>query len=212
MSKYMIHTCPARYWYVEEHLLPSLLQQDILRDDIEIYNDVKHDGNLMSTLRSYISLSNRGQTWHLQDDVVVSKSFASVTQYFPPAYNVVSGFCSIYDNETVGGVKPKNMWYSFPCIRIDNKLAHEFVYWVKHEDEMNRHFVQISNNMFDDVLFKDFMNDRYPKANCYNMCPNLVEHIDDLIGGSTLVTRKEKIKSKFWNEPDLIEELKKRLI
>lgn len=212
MSKYMIHTCPARLWYVEEHLLPSLLQQGIMQDDITIYNDIEHDGNLMSTLKSFKSLQAQGKTWHLQDDVVISKAFASVTQYFSPAYNVVSGFCSIYDNEIVGGVKPKDMWYSFPCIRIDNRLAHEFIGWVKHEDDMNRHFVQISNNMFDDALFKDYMKVMHPDANCLNMCPNLVEHIDDLIGGSTLVLRKEKMKSKFWNEPELVIELKKRLM
>ena len=212
MSKYMIHTCPARLWYVEEYLFPSLLQQGIMPDDIVIYNDSEHDGNLMSTLKSFRSLPKNGLTWHLQDDVVVSKQFASVTQYFPPAYKVVCGFCSLYDDETIGAVFPKNMWYSFPCIRIENRLAHQFISWVKHEDEINRHFVQISNNMFDDSLFKDFMKDRHPYANCFNMCPNLVEHIDDLIGGSTLHARKEKIKSKFWNEPGLVDELKKRLM
>lgn len=212
MSKYMIHTCPARLWYVEEHLLPSLLQQGILQDDIIVYNDSEHDGNLMSTLKSFRSLPANGQTWHLQDDVIISNKFASITEYCSPVYNIVSGFCSIYDDDTIGGVKPHDMWYSFQCIRIDNRLAHEFISWVKHEDEINRHFVQISNNMFDDALFKDFMKDMHPDANCFNMCPNLVEHIDDLIGGSTLVLRKEKMKSKFWNEPELVIELKKRLM
>ncbi len=212
MSKYMIHTCPARLWYVKEHLLPSLLQQGIMQDDIEIYNDSNHDGNLMSTLKSFRLLPDNGQTWHLQDDVIISNKFASITEYFSPVYNIVSGFCSIYDDDTIGGVKPHDMWYSFQCIRIDNRLAHEFISWVKHEDEINRHFVQISNNMFDDSLFKDFMKNRHPDANCFNICPNLVEHIDDLIGGSTLVNRKEKMKSKFWNDPELVLELKRRLM
>ena len=212
MSKYMIHTCPARLWYVEEHLLPSLMQQGILQDDIIVYNDSNHDGNLMSTLKSFHTLPEKGQTWHLQDDVLISGKFASVTQYSSSVYNIIAGFCSIYDNDVVGIVEPKDMWYSFQCIRIDNKLAHEFIGWVKNEDDMNRHFVQISNNMFDDSLFKDFMKEMHPYADCYNLCPNLVEHIDDLIGGSTLVLRKEKMKSKFWNEPELIEELKNRLM
>ena len=32
--KYMIHTCEARLWYVEEYLIPSMLKQGIKEDDI----------------------------------------------------------------------------------------------------------------------------------------------------------------------------------
>jgi hypothetical protein len=65
--------------------------------------------------------------------------------------------------------------------------------------------------MFDDYLFKRFMQQEHPKTQVFNLNPNIVNNIDYLIGGSTITKREEKIESLYWYEPKLIEDLKERL-
>ena len=214
--KIMIHTCSSRKWYVNKYLVPSLSQQGIEPTDISIYCDEDQDGNLKSTLKSFDALPKNDCIWHLQDDVILASNFKDMMEdhTLPFDYSVVCGFCSIYDKGPAGEVYPKDMWYSFQCIKIDNKLAHEFVAWVQQKDEEQdgKYFLQISNNMFDDYLFKSFMEEKYPDMEVLNLAPNMVDHIDYLIGGSTLVKRKEKMVSRYFEEPELVEELKNRLM
>ena len=51
--KYMIHSCDKRLWYVNEYLIPSMKEQGIKNEDIIIWNDDKHHGNLGSYIDSY---------------------------------------------------------------------------------------------------------------------------------------------------------------
>jgi len=37
--KYMIHSCNSRLWYVEQYLIPSMIKQNIPREDIILFND-----------------------------------------------------------------------------------------------------------------------------------------------------------------------------
>lgn len=211
--KYLIHTCKTRLWYVEKHLIKSMLQQDIKFGDIDVYVDENNDGNLRSTLRSFSQLPEYGITCHLQDDIILASYFHERIQDYDlpfPLYNVVCGFASVYDKGLDGEVHPEDMWYSFPCIMIHNKYAHEFVDYVENCNDDNE-TVRIANNMFDDWLFKKFMIHNHPEEVVMNEAPNLVNNIDYLIGGSILSARKEKIVSMYWNEPELIEELKKKL-
>ena len=69
MSKYMIHTCPKRKWYVDEFLVPSMIEQGIDSQDITVYNDENEDGHLMAFMNSWKQLKEGG-TWHLQDDII----------------------------------------------------------------------------------------------------------------------------------------------
>lgn len=214
--KFLIHTLPARLWYVTEYLIPSMMQQDIKFDDIDIYIDEALEGNLKSTLRSFKKLpDDYDYTWHLQDDIIISSNFKQIVDELDlPFYNMVScGFCSIYDKGPAGEVTPEDMWYSFNCIKISNKYAHEFVRWVEEKERANdpKFFLQISNNMYDDYLFKSFLMDKHPDAAVDNIAPNLVENIDYLIGGSTLCKREEQIHSRYWKEDDLIEQIKNKL-
>lgn len=215
--KYMIHTIPLREWYVDKYLIPSMLKQGIDREDITVYQDDKKDGNLKSCLKSFASLPEKGHTWHLQDDVIISSKFAQTAYEWdlPFPHDILCGFCSIYDKSDIESVnKVEDMWYSFQCIRINNKLAHEFVDWVQQQeqDEDSKYWLQINNNMFDDYLFKSFIKEVHPDdLAIYNLKPNLVDHIDTLIGGSSLYQRNELMRSMYWEEPELIEELKKKL-
>lgn len=215
--KYMIHTIPLRQWYVDKYLLPSMLKQGIDREDITVYLDDKKDGNLKSCLKSFASLPEKGHTWHLQDDVILASNFAETCKRWeiPFPHEILCGFCSIYDKGVTDiAHNVENMWYSFQCIRINNKLAHEFVDWVQQQkqDEDSKYLMQINNNMFDDYLFKSFIKEQHPRdLAIYNIKPNLVDHIDTLIGGSSLYQRNELMRSMYWEEPELIEELKKKL-
>lgn len=212
--KYLIHTMPARYWYVTDYLIPSMLQQGIKFDDIDIYTDAAGEGCLKSTLKSFKARPDTGYTWHIQDDVIISSSFKEVTEYIQNYEGniVVCGFASCYDKHAAatGTTKPEHMWYSFPCIGIPNVYAHEFVEWIENNDDESD-LIYIHNNMFDDYLFKRFMQQEHPKTQVFNLNPNIVNNIDYLIGGSIISKREEKIESLYWCEPELIEDLKERL-
>ena len=53
MPKYMIHSSSQRKWYVQEYLIPSLLEQKIDRKDILLYVDENNEGCLKSSIRSF---------------------------------------------------------------------------------------------------------------------------------------------------------------
>ena len=206
--KYMIHTCNARLWYVQQYLKPSLLQQGIKESNIKIWLDEENKGNLTSTLESFSSLPKTGYTWHLQDDVIVCSDFKEKTEKLE--HGLCAGFCSIYDHSKIyGPCSPKLMWYSFQCYKIPNKYAHQFVKWVQQKDEEqdSKYFVQISNNMYDDYLFKEFLIEKHPEDIGFNVMPNLVDNIDFLLGGSTIVKRDEIITAEYFMEPKLVCEM-----
>ena len=203
--KYMIHTCNARLWYVQQYLKPSLEKQGIKESNIKIWLDEENKGNLASTLESFSSLPKSGYTWHLQDDVIICSDFKERTENLEQ--DLCAGFCSIYDSSKYyGPCRPSVMWYSFQCYKIPNAYAHQFVKWVQQKDEEqdSKYFVQISNNMFDDYLFKEFLKEKHSNDIGLNVYPNLVENIDFLIGGSTLVKREEMMVSEYFMEPSLV--------
>lgn len=220
--KYMIHAVPCRLWYVEKFLIPSMLEQGIKFDAIDVYIDSNQDGNLRSCLKSFRSLPDKGETCHLQDDVILARDFKKHIEEYHDLVEVgpepiaMCCFESIYDNgETKDKewVKPKDMWYSFQCITIPNKIAHEFTEWVMQqwEDNNPKTWLWISNNMFDDFLFKAFLIDKHPNEDVYLQTPNLVEHVDTIIGGSTLVQRKEIMRSTSFPNPELVKQLEERV-
>ena len=218
--KYLIHAVPTRLHYVEGYLIPSMLQQGIPLSHIDVYVDSYHEGNLKSTLKSFSQLPDKGETCHLQDDVILARDFKKHIEEYHDLVEVgpepiaMCCFESIYDKgETKDKewVKPKDMWYSFQCIVIPNKIAHEFVDWVqqKEDDEDGKYWLQITNNMFDDYLFKSFLTEKHPGADVYLQNPNLVDHIDYIIGGSTLSKRDCPMRTFSFKDQDLVEKLEK---
>lgn len=211
----MIHACPDRMWYVKDYLIPSMQRQGIFLMDIEVFEDKDKLGNLKACLTSFMQLPDDDYgTWHLQDDVVLSKWFMPRTAQYDDG--LVNGFCSKYcDGKPPGVVTPENMWYSFPCTRIPNLLARRFVRWFYQEAvNIGKYQRYIEENKFDDELFKEFIKTKYPGLRMRNLSPNLVDHIDYMIGGSTMNKTKaiqNDRRSKFWNEEDIIKELEVRL-
>lgn len=209
--KYMIHACPKRMWYVDNYLIPSMLDQGIDKGNIVVWNDIDGVGNLASCLASFASCQEEGETWHLQDDVVICHDFAERTASAPKG--VVCGFCvGRYEDAIVEGeTYTKYMWQSsFQCIKIPNYLAVEFAEWIERE----KHRLQdhISTGKRDDLLFRIFIMEEHFSMNVYNMSPHLVEHVDWLIGGSVINQCRGFLpRGLFWEDEEIIEDLKQKL-
>lgn len=217
MAKYMIHSCMQRLWYVNVYLVPSMLKQGIDEKDIILYVDLDKDGNLVSCMKSFQHLGKIDVQgiWHLQDDVILSSDFKQRTEELDDG--LVCGFCCDYDanKEITGVTNIINMWYSFPCIRIPNKLAIECADWVfnglSHPTEV-KFFMRNGKN--DDLVFRAFLERHYPSMSVTLVKPNLVNHIDYLIGGSTINAERRKSKiitAEYWDEPELIDDLETQL-
>lgn len=211
--KYMIHTCPKRLWYVEEFLVPSMIAQGIKQEDIKVWNDVDGIGNLRATMKSFSEIPMDGQgTWHLQDDVIISSQFKALTEQYNDG--IVCGFCSHYSRgRHAGKTNTRNMWYSFPCIRIPNNMARQCSKWF-YQGAINdpKYKKWVESRKHDDEAFKEFLRIKYPGHQSYNLAPNLVNHIDYMLGGSTVGNQRDELAvSLYWEEDNLVEELQEKL-
>lgn len=220
MAKYMIHACNDRLWYVVNYLIPSMMEQGIDEQDVKLYLDEKNQGCLESCMLAFLSvpIDDEG-TWHLQDDVILCSDFKKRTEELDIEYhnNVVCGFCYEKDDRArnVGPVGVKEMWYSFPCIRIPNKLARGCADWYFRYVKFAKEYqVWIHAKKYDDSVFDVYLQDYHPKETILNVKPNLVDHVDYLIGGSKVnATRPEKeTHTIFFDDKYLIDELRKKLL
>lgn len=213
--KVLIHACPQRMWYVEGFLVPSLLEQGLGRDAIEIWNDSEGKGNLISCMESFASRTGSGGTWHLQDDVLICSDF--VKRCEANDTGIVFGFCSLGNRdkpEQHGRVYVHQAWNGFPCVRIPDSYARECAAWF-FED--GRHRPQLrgyaKTGRLDDTFFQVWMREKHGEETVLNMKPNLVEHIDWIIGGSVLSKyRPPLVTSHFWEEPERTEALRVQLL
>lgn len=208
MEKIIIHTYPARLWYVENFLVPSLQYQGL--ENIIIVNDKYHIGNLMAFV---LSLKNCGSAWHLQDDVCISKDFAKRIKKYK---KLSCGFCAegFEVGEIIEGTTNiKNMWYSFPCLFIPGDIAEEFYNWFI-ESEKEADFQQMINTgKMDDLIFKEYLIKHHPDMKVTNISPNLVDHIDYMIGGSIANKARSKIaRAKSFPDPELVEGLESKIV
>lgn len=216
--KYMIHTCEDRKWYVNKFLIPSMLEQGIQKHEIIVSVDREKQGILLATLLSFDFLGRTQNwddiVWHLQDDVVLSKTFKQRTDELYG--DIICGFCSRYDkSKKFGAVDKGDMWYSFPCIGIKNFIAKECANWF-FEGAMNRDDIKfmINRKKYIDTLFREFFIDEYNKPlKIYNVNPNLVDHIDYLIGGSIANAKRDEkqVRAYYWREIDVIRDIEQAL-
>lgn len=219
MANYMIHACPKRMWYVEQYLVPSMLKQGIDTQDIVVYNDTEGDGNLESCLKSFASMPDNSEgTWHLQDDVLISSTFKQQTERND--FGIVYGFSGYYDKDTrdrwflPGFVEPKYMWSSFQCVRIPNYTARKFVKWFRQYMEHNHVYRDyVKTGKCDDWFFKLFCQSKLQNMKILNLAPNIVEHVDQLLGGSVINEDRcePEYRARYWVEEDLYNELKEAL-
>lgn len=214
LPKYLIHAVPKRMWYVKEYLIPSMIKQGIAEENIRIYNDENHDGNLVSCLKSFLTCEGDGGTWHLQDDILISKDFKEKTEKYNTG--LICGFSSaMYDgaNKGIGCVPIRDMWFSFPCIRIPNSYARECAKWVNDYIIGNPVYYDYwKNGVNDDWAFRTYLREFHSDEKGFNLAPNIVEHIDYLIGGGTGKKKRDvPCRSQYFNDLDLVEELKDAL-
>ena len=216
--KYMIHACEDRNWYVESYMIPSMTEQGILREDILVWLDKEHKGNLISCLESFADCGKAdGLTWHLQDDVLICRDFFEKSK-IASASQITCGFCPksfTSHHMDVGEVKSYKIWWSFQCICIPNELAGEFYKWFYEDCSLrNRESIQnrIKGGKDDDWFFKKFIRECHPYIVVNNLRPNLVEHVDYLIGGSKVnIGRTRDMTATWFRDKDLVENLRKRL-
>lgn len=215
---YMIHACKGREWYVNRFLVPSMLNQGIPRDNIKVWMDYEQKGNLTSTMESFAECGkSNGTTWHLQDDVILSEDFYERAE-LQDQEKVVCGFCSEAfgpNINKIGPVRPYEMWWSFPCIQIPNYLAGECSEWFYEcasKDDKKCYSERVGKGKSDDWFWRRFMILRYPRFDVINLNPNLVDHIDYLIGGSVInSTRSKDTRSAWFRDIDLVAKLESEL-
>lgn len=214
MPEYIIHACPQRMWYVEDFLVPSMTEQGIERDQITIWNDAEGRGNLFSFMDSCKAQAGKdGGAWHMQDDAMICHDFAERTREHDDG--VVCGFC--YSGwepgiPITGYVYSVLMWVgSFACIRIPHAIAAECAEWF-YGDAVNREcFAEwVASRKKDDSFFRAFMVERHRDDKVLNLAPNLVEHVDYIIGGSVINQwRGHTARGYYFEDAYLTEELQK---
>lgn len=221
--KYLIHTHPKRNNYVDNYLIPSLINSGINEDDIYVILDSDGNGNLKSFLYSLKMiltipiLKEETGIWHLQDDVIISKDFKKKTETYAKKDLIINGFVSSNYNRKkltlTGKQKVENMWLSMPCVFIPNRLVKEFLNWldsVKNE-ERNEYKIRYKSNRHDDFFLYWFMQEKHQEEYCYNLKPNLVDHIDFLIGSSINKPRDKQVRGYYYKDYDLVEKLERDL-
>jgi hypothetical protein len=163
-------------------------------------------------MNAFLQLSEEGSTWHLQDDVVISRKFAQITDRQDKG--IVCGFKSEYDgNKSAGQVHLQDMWFSFLCIHIPNKIARECAEWVLRYVIGNPIYKEWwEKGVNDDMLFKKFLEQHYSDIAVLNLNPNIVDHIDYLIGGTVNSNKRGRIiRSKLWEDEQVVKDLEKAL-
>lgn len=215
MAKYLIHAVPKRMWYVNDHLIPSMLKQGITKEDIRVYCDEAHEGNLRACMNAFKSCEGEGGTWHIQDDVCISKDFKERTEWYDQG--LVCGFSSLfYDGnieEKKGAVKREDMWFSFPCIRIPNEWARECGDWVLNYIIGNPVYKKYwEKGVNDDWAFRTYLQTFHQDCVALNIMPCLVDHVDYLLGGGTgAIARKRPVRAQYWKDEDITRRLEESI-
>lgn len=207
--KVLIHAYPKRMWYVEGWLVPELERQGA--DEIEIWNDSEGKGNLRACLESFAARTGDGGTWHIQDDVLLCRDFVQRCREHDKG--VVYGFCNVQftdDPAQTGVVSVEDAWHSFQCLRIPDAYARECAAWFEGPGRTSGLYpIWISSGKMDDDMFRTFLLDRHGRETVENLRPNLVEHVDWIIGGSILSPWRGYIaRAHFWDDEELVRELK----
>ena len=192
-----------------------MIKQGIKASDISYYLDEKQQGNLTACMNAFLQVGDEdGGTWHLQDDVIISSTFKQQTEQYDDG--IVCGFASKYDSKEhlPGKVNVKDMWFSFPCIRIPNKIAKECAEWTLECIIGNPVYkTWWEKGVHDDMIFRRFVWEKYENETAVNLAPNVVNHIDYLVGGSVNGrAREKKVLARYWNENKLLQQLESELI
>ncbi len=126
---------------------------------------------------------------------------------------VVYGFCCEQftdDPAQVGRVPVKDAWHSFQCVRIPDAWARECAAWLEGPGRTSGMYpIWIKSGKMDDDVFRTFLTDQHGSETVENLRPNLVEHVDWIVGGSVLSPwRGYLARAHFWDDEELVRELK----
>lgn len=217
MSKYIIHACPERMWYVNNYLIPSMLEQGIDKKDIDTRCDDQMAGNLSNCMKIFESMPDDNDgAWHIQDDVIICRDFKERTEN--PNDEIICGYVRMNGNHSnkTGYVDLNHMWWSFPCIYIPNRYARECAYWFYNEAKLYTKYRKLmKTRKDDDMFFMEYLKlkSKSTDLTIYNMCPNLVDHIDFLIGGTIVNKDRENmnVRARYFDDTDLVDELARKI-
>ena len=214
-TQYVIHACLDREWYVNDYLVPSMVEQGIPPDAIEVWMDRNRDGCLFSCMKCFAAYGKRGGgRWHLQDDVCISSDFKAKTEQYDDG--VVAGFFKAsWQTLTpmAGRVPAVYLWNSFQCLRIPDDIAGGCADWFFNDAIYQDIYKQaVETNKMDDTLFHDWYTNAHADVYVTNLSPSIVEHVDHLIGGSVINRwRVESARGDLWDDDDAYEELRAKL-
>mgnify|MGYP006988826660 FL=1 len=217
--RYMIHCAPKRLWYVEDFLIPSMLEQGIPKEEISVYCDWKRLGNLFACMDCfrYCGEHPADGTWHLQDDIILSRQFSEYTKHYDNGIVAGNVMKEWGPNWLLFGSQPvQELWYSFQCIRIPDEIAGECAYWFYSDASKrtsDKYRNRVSRNKHDDDFFRFFLLEKYPDIRVRNLNPNIVDHIDYMLGGSLINGERNKAVNRvaYWKDEDLIRKLENDL-
>lgn len=206
MNTVMIHSCNSRLWYVKQFLIP---QFEAKGTEIILWNDDNGNGCLRQFVASarYIKehFGSSGGMWHAQDDILLSERFPDYEFGSDNIVNAfVSKFCNTVNYKRFGAQPVKNYWMSFPLMYIPNLYMSEFFDWFVDKCIIEKkHQSKVAENKFDDFLFWQFMKDKHNGDTIINNVPNLAQHIDYAIGGTTInQNHPAKVRAYYWKEYD----------
>lgn len=204
--KIMIHACNKRMHYVNGFLIPWLTGHGIREEDLQVWVDAKQAGCLKAYIASYKSLPEDGDTWHMEDDVLPGKAFFRTAPDLENIPGIMCGFGSLaYCRSMHPGLvySPKEMYYSFPCIRIPNRQIKMFLSWFEMAARQQRYADYVEQNKHTDYLFRHFLDEVAADTRIYNLNPCLVEHVDEYVGGSTINGNRDEIaKALAFDDPE----------
>lgn len=213
--KILIHACPKRLWYVESYLKPKLKAQGA--EIVEACVDLEGLGNLEACMQAFRQCEGHGGTWHIQDDVLPCRDFVARCREYEDG--VVYGFtCGAFgdDLQQTGRVYAPDVWHSFQCVRIPDEYARECAEWyfsgAWKADADPDLFALKDLNQGDDSFFRTFLQVRHGRERFTNVAPNLVDHVDWLIGGSILSPWRAFVaRSALWEDHGELEDLKREI-
>lgn len=215
MAEYIIHACEKRGWYVYDYLIPSMIEQGIPKENIEVWMDDSGMGCLFSCMKCFEYVGKKGAgRWHLQDDVCISSDFKEKTEKYDDG--IVCGFFR-YDwqglTPQAGIVPAVYMWNSFQCIRIPDDIAGECAEWFFMDAAWRDNYKeQVQANKYDDSIFMDFITECHLDMFVHNLKPSIVDHIDHLLGGSVVNQERKLIpRGDLWEDEEAYNKIKDKL-
>ena len=213
--KVLIHACPQRMWYVEGFLVPVLRDQGA--EIVEVGVDLEGLGNLEACMQAFRQCEGHGGTWHIQDDVLPCRDFVKRCRELDQG--IVYGFCNeqFRDDPAYTGLVPaQNAWHSFQCVRIPDDTARECAEWFYSggwkQSTLPELAILKGMRKGDDTFFREFLLIRHDRECVTNAEPNLVEHVDWIVGGSILSPwRGFLTRAFYWEDEALVKDLKQQI-